>query len=86
MDLHILSSSETVFIILSVSVCVRACMRACAHACARAGASEWLEKVVSVAGCCEHGNEPLGSIKCENLEWLLRKGSAPWSKAVSSEK
>jgi hypothetical protein len=34
-------------------------------------------------GSCEHGNEPLGSIKCwEILEWLhnwrlLRKSSAP---------
>jgi hypothetical protein len=38
-----------------------------------------------VEGSCEHGNEPLGSIKClEILEYLsdwrpLRKGSAPWS-------
>jgi hypothetical protein len=34
-------------------------------------------------GSCQHGNEPLGSIKCwEVLEWLhngqlLKKGSAP---------
>jgi hypothetical protein len=34
-------------------------------------------------GSCEHGNEPLGSIKCwDVLEWmhnwmLLNKGSAP---------
>jgi hypothetical protein len=34
-------------------------------------------------GSCEHGNEPLGSIKCwEVLQWvhnwrLLKKGSAP---------
>jgi hypothetical protein len=38
-----------------------------------------------VGGCCEHGNEPSGSIKCWTiLEWLrtwqlLKKGSAPWS-------
>jgi hypothetical protein len=37
-----------------------------------------------VEGCCEHGNEPSGSIKCwEVLEWLhnwrlLKKSSAPW--------
>jgi hypothetical protein len=36
-----------------------------------------------VEGCCEHGSEPMGSIKCwEILEllrnWeLLKKGSAP---------
>jgi hypothetical protein len=35
-----------------------------------------------VEGSCEHGNEPLGSIKCwETLEWLsdlrLLKDSAP---------
>jgi hypothetical protein len=40
-----------------------------------------------VAGCCEHGNEPLGSIKfwviLELLSnwWLLKKDSAPCSYA-----
>jgi len=39
-----------------------------------------------VAGTCECGNEPLGSIKCgEFLDllrtgWLLKKDCAPWSK------
>jgi len=39
-----------------------------------------------VAGACECGNAPSGSIKCgEFLDWLrtgqlLRKDSAPWSK------
>jgi hypothetical protein len=38
-----------------------------------------------VAGPCEHGNEPLGSIKGEEfLDWQsyckrLKKDSAPWS-------
>jgi hypothetical protein len=38
-----------------------------------------------VAGSCEHGNEPSGSIKCgEFLDWLsdfqlLEEVSAPWS-------
>jgi hypothetical protein len=38
-----------------------------------------------VEGSFEHGNEPLGSIKCwEILEqlsnwWLFKKDSAPWS-------
>jgi hypothetical protein len=38
-----------------------------------------------VEGSCEHGNEPLGSVKCwEILEWLsdwrlLKMDSAPWS-------
>jgi hypothetical protein len=42
----------------------------------------WL-RMGTVEGCCEHGNEPLGSIKCrEILEWLhswrlLKKDSAP---------
>jgi len=41
-----------------------------------------------VAGCCEHGNEPLGFVKGrESLElidcWHLRD-SAPWSCLVRS--
>jgi hypothetical protein len=38
-----------------------------------------------VAGCCEHGNEPSGSIKGgEFLDWLsdsqlLKKDTAPWN-------
>jgi hypothetical protein len=33
-------------------------------------------------GSCEHGDEPSGSIKCRDVEWLhnwqlLKKGSAP---------
>jgi hypothetical protein len=42
-----------------------------------------------VAGCCECGNERLGSIKCgEFLDWLrncwlLKKASAPWSLLLS---
>jgi hypothetical protein len=38
-----------------------------------------------VADCCEHGNEPSGSIKCEKfLDYLsdyqlLKKDYAPWS-------
>jgi hypothetical protein len=45
----------------------------------------WL-RIGKVAGTCECGNEPLGSIKCgEFLDWLitgklLKKDSAPWSK------
>jgi hypothetical protein len=43
-----------------------------------------------VEGFCEHGNEPLGSIKCrEILEyvsgwWLLKKDSPLWSLLVNS--
>ena len=39
-----------------------------------------------MAGACEYGNEPSGSIKCgEFLDWMrtgyfLKKDSAPWSK------
>ena len=39
-----------------------------------------------MAGCCERGNEPSGSIKCgEFLDYLktghlVKKDSAPWSK------
>ena len=42
-----------------------------------------------VAGSCECGNEPSGSIKCgEFVDWLrtsqlVRKDSAPWSQLVS---
>jgi hypothetical protein len=42
-------------------------------------------EVGQVAGSCEYGDEPWGSIKCgEFLEWLrtfqlLRKNSVPWS-------
>jgi hypothetical protein len=42
-----------------------------------------------VAGTCEHGNEPLGSIKGgEFVDWihdyeLLKKASAPWSHLVT---
>jgi hypothetical protein len=37
-----------------------------------------------VAGCCEHGNEPSGSINGgEFLEWFFKMGSAPWSELVS---
>jgi hypothetical protein len=38
-----------------------------------------------VEGSCEHGNEPLGSLKYwEILEWLnywrfFKKGSVPWT-------
>jgi hypothetical protein len=38
-----------------------------------------------VEGSCEHGNKPLGSIKCwEIFEWLSdwrfrKNGSIPWS-------
>jgi hypothetical protein len=45
-----------------------------------------------VEGSCEHGNEPLDSIKCwEVLEqlhnWrLFKKDSAPWGAAPSSSK
>jgi hypothetical protein len=39
-----------------------------------------------VAGTCECGNEPSGSIKCgEFLDWLLKKDSAPWSQYVTSK-
>jgi hypothetical protein len=36
------------------------------------------------SGCCEHGNEPLGSTKCREFPdqlrnyRLLKKDSAPW--------
>jgi hypothetical protein len=39
-----------------------------------------------VAGTCENGNEFSGSINAGNFltrcktSWLLKKGSAPWSK------
>jgi hypothetical protein len=45
----------------------------------------WIAVAQDREGCCEHGNEPSGSIKCwEILEqlrnWrLLKKDSAPWS-------
>ena len=38
-----------------------------------------------MAGCCEGGNEPSGSIKCGTFlgylrtVWLLRKDCTPWS-------
>jgi len=38
-----------------------------------------------VVSCCEHSNEPLGSIKCRKFldQWsdyqLLKKDSIPWS-------
>jgi hypothetical protein len=38
-----------------------------------------------MAGACEYGNEPLGSIKCGEFfdqlttSQLLKKDSAPWS-------
>jgi hypothetical protein len=43
-----------------------------------------------MAGSCECGNEPSGSIKCRKfLDWvriclLLRKDSAPWSFLVTT--
>jgi hypothetical protein len=42
-----------------------------------------------VAGSCEYGEEPLGSIECSDFfewlgdHWLLRKDSAPWNYFVS---
>jgi hypothetical protein len=39
-----------------------------------------------VAGSCEHGNIPLGSIKAENFlcsDYYLLKNSIPWSQWVS---
>ena len=42
-----------------------------------------------VAGACECGNEPSGSVKCGEFldqlqtSQLLKKDSAPWSKNVS---
>jgi hypothetical protein len=43
-----------------------------------------------VEGCCEHGNEPSGSVKREILEWLsdcrLLKNSVPWSFFFSQSK
>jgi hypothetical protein len=42
----------------------------------------------SVAGSCEHGKEPSGSIKCWEIlerlsDWrLLKKGSTSWSSLV----
>jgi hypothetical protein len=38
-----------------------------------------------VEGCCEHGNEPSGSIKCwEILDWwLLKRGSVSWGYVLS---
>jgi hypothetical protein len=47
------------------------------------GVMDWIGEV---AGFCEYGNEPSGSIKCEEfldqLEtgWLLKKYSVLWSK------
>jgi len=44
-----------------------------------------------VAGCCEHGNEPSGSVKGgELLDWLrdcqlLKKDSVPCSSSSSSK-
>jgi hypothetical protein len=46
--------------------------------------SSWL-RIGQMAGTCECGNEPSGSIKCgEFLDWLrtcwvLKKDSDPWS-------
>jgi hypothetical protein len=46
---------------------------------------DWIHVVQDGAGCCEHGNEPSGSIKCgEFLDQLsdcqlLKKNSARWS-------
>jgi hypothetical protein len=43
-----------------------------------------------VAGCCEHGNEPWGSVKGEkfldllNDFQLLKEGSASWSYLILS--
>jgi hypothetical protein len=34
----------------------------CAH-CKKPGHYEMLLRALELAGCCEHGNEPLGSIK-----------------------
>ena len=51
--------------------------------------SSWLSGQGQVAGTCECGNEPSGSIKCgEFLDylrtgWLLKKDSVPWSKLES---
>jgi len=45
-----------------------------------------------VAGSCEYGNEPSGSIKCgEFFDWLracrlLKKDFAPWSPGILQEK
>ena len=42
-----------------------------------------------VAGACECGNGPLGSMKreefldCQRNCWLLKKGNAPWGYLVS---
>jgi hypothetical protein len=41
-----------------------------------------------VAGSCEHGNEPSGSIKCWEIlgqlsnQWLLKKDSVPGGQLV----
>jgi hypothetical protein len=38
-----------------------------------------------VAGCCKHGNEPSGTIKCWEILyqlsnwWVLKNDSASWS-------
>jgi hypothetical protein len=38
-----------------------------------------------VAGCCEHCNEPSGSVRCKEfrkwfrIRWFLKKDSAPWN-------
>jgi hypothetical protein len=44
-----------------------------------------------VAGTCEYGKEPSGSIKMRRISWLaakterlLKKDSAPWSEKVST--
>jgi hypothetical protein len=38
-----------------------------------------------VAGICECGNEPSGSVKWEEfLDYLFKKDSAPWSELVSN--
>jgi hypothetical protein len=35
-----------------------------------------------VSGCCEHGNEPSDSIRCEKiLDQLLKYDYVPWSQA-----
>jgi hypothetical protein len=50
------------------------------------GGMDWIELAQDrqVAGTCEYGNEPSGSIKCgEFLDWLqtgwlLKKGCSVW--------
>jgi hypothetical protein len=54
------------------------------------GGMDWIELPQGqVAGSCEYGNEPSGSIKCGEFldelrtSGLLKKASAPWSKLFS---